>query len=313
MSTVPTRLGQGNERKRATAYLLLGLAAISWSGNAVAARLAVGEISPIALISFRWSLVAVLVLIIWQRQIVEALPVLRRHWLFIAALGTVGLTGFNTLFYIAAYYTTAAHLSILQGCIPVFVFIGAVIAYRTPARPMQIAGIVITICGVLIVASNGDIRSLSSISFNRGDLMMVVGCACYSIYTIALHVRPKMPAIVFFAGVAMAACLSSLPLLAIEVAASSFHWPTPKGWVILVVVAIFPTFLAQLWFMRGVQLIGPTRAGLFANLVPILGPLLAVGLLGETFAVNQAIALVLVIGGIFIAESRNRIAGTPPS
>jgi drug/metabolite transporter (DMT)-like permease len=266
-----------------------------------------------ALISLRWSVVAILVLLIWKRQILEALPVLRRHWLFIAVLGTVGLTGFNTLFYVAAYHTTATQLSILQGCIPIFVLIGAAAAYRTPARPMQIVGIAITIFGVLLVAIDGDIRSLRSISFNRGDLMMVVGCVCYSMYTIALHVRPKIPAIVFFAGVAMAAFLSSLPLLAVEVAANSFQWPTPKGWVILVVVAIFPTFLAQIWFMRGVQLIGPTRAGLFANLVPILGPLFAVGLLGESFAFNQAIALILVIGGIFIAEPRSRTAAIPPA
>jgi drug/metabolite transporter (DMT)-like permease len=311
LSARPPGLAQGNEKERATAYLLLGLSALSWSGNAIAARLAVGEVSPIALITFRWSVVAILVLVIWQRQIFEALPVLRRHWLFIAALGTIGLTGFNTLFYIAAYHTTAAHLSILQGCIPVFVLIGAAMAYRMPARPRQVAGIAITIVGVLIVAVNGDVESLRSISCNRGDVMMVIGCMCYAIYTIALHVRPSVPAIVFFAGVSMSAFLSSLPLLAVEVATNSFQWPTTKGWAILIVVAIFPTFLAQIWFMRGVQLIGPTRAGLFSNLVPILGPLLAVGLLGESFALNQAVALVLVIGGIFIAEPRRRITGIP--
>ena len=83
-------------------------------------------------------------------------------------------------------------------------------------------------------------------------------------------------------------------------------WPTAKGWAIVAFVAIGPSLVSQLSFMRGVELIGPNRAGVFVNLVPVFGAILAVLLVGEPFRWNDALALVLVLGGIVIAEGRFR-------
>jgi drug/metabolite transporter (DMT)-like permease len=96
--------------------------------------------------------------------------------------------------------------------------------------------------------------------------------------------------------------VTSLPLVAYEMAAGTVQWPTPKGWLIMLFIGLFPSFLAQLFFMRGVELIGPGRAGLFVNLVPVFGALMAVLILGEPFHLYHAAALVFVLGGIFIAE-----------
>ena len=94
----------------------------------------------------------------------------------------------------------------------------------------------------------------------------------------------------------------SLPLLFIEVAAGQFYWPTMKGWLILAFVVLGPSLVAQLSFVRAVELIGAGRAGVFVNLVPVWSPILAVLILGEPFGGYHAVALVLVLGGIFIAE-----------
>ena len=82
------------------------------------------------------------------------------------------------------------------------------------------------------------------------------------------------------------------------------QWPTPKGWIVLLYVALLPSLLSQIFFIRGVELIGPARAGLFVNLVPVFGALLAVVLLGEPFAFYHALGLALVLGGIWLAERR---------
>ena len=107
-------------------------------------------------------------------------------------------------------------------------------------------------------------------------------------------------------ALAAIAFLTSLPLVAYEMIAGTAQWPTPKGWLVLVFIALFPSFLGQLSFMRGVRLIGPGRAGLFANLVPIFGALFAVAILGEPFGLYHLIALILVTGGILIAETSGR-------
>ena len=75
----------------------------------------------------------------------------------------------------------------------------------------------------------------------------------------------------------------------------------------LLFIALFPSLLAQLGFMRGVQLIGPGRAGLFANLAPVFGALLAILILGEPFKLFHLGALLLVVGGILVAETAGRL------
>jgi drug/metabolite transporter (DMT)-like permease len=97
---------------------------------------------------------------------------------------------------------------------------------------------------------------------------------------------------------------SSLPLVGMEMIQGTAQFPTPKGWLILLYVAFLPSLLSQIFFIRGVELIGPARAGLFVNLVPVFGALLAVVLLGEPFALYHAIGLALVLGGIWLAERR---------
>lgn len=293
--TLPQRLW-GN------AYLLLVLTTLIWGGNAVAGRLAVGHISPMALTSLRWVFVCALLPLLIRRQLVAYWPVLKARWLYIVVLGMVGFTAFNALMYHAAYSTSAINLGILQGSIPVFVLVGAFLAHRTAIGPLQALGVLVTLLGVVVVASRGDIHVLSQFAFVPGDLWMILACSFYAGYTVAIRSRPAVPGLVFFTALAIVACAVSLPLLGLEVANGSVIWPTSRGWLILLFVVVGPSLLAQLLFLRAVELIGPGRAGVFVNLVPVFAPILAVLILGEDLALYHGLALALVLGGIFIAE-----------
>ncbi|TVR05623.1 MAG: DMT family transporter [Salinarimonadaceae bacterium] len=286
------------------AYLLLVLTTLFWGGNAVASRLAVGEISPMALTCMRWGIVIMIAIAIARRDVVRDWPVLRVRWKLILAMGALGFTGFNALFYLGAHYTTAVNLTIIQGAIPVIVLLGALLVFGTRITGLQMAGSFVTLGGVGVVALRGDFATLVALTFNPGDLMMLVACLFYAGYTIGLRGRPKVAGFSFFTVLACVAFLTSAPLLAIEVASGTVVWPTLTGWLILLYVAFFPSLLSQIFFMRSVELIGPGRAGLFVNLVPIFGAILAVGLLGEPFHLYHGAALVLVMGGIWLAERR---------
>lgn len=287
-------------------YPLLVVTMLMWAGNSIASRLAVGNIPPMTLTSLRWVFVCAVVPFLLRRQLAEHWPVLRQRWRFIAAMGALGFTAFNALMYIAGYSTTAINIGILQGAIPVFVLIGAFIAYRTPIAPLQALGVGITLLGVAVTASRGDIDVLAHFRFAMGDLYMILACMLYAGYTVAIRQRPAVPSLVFFVAVASFACLFSLPLLGLEVATGHFFWPTTQGWIILGFVVLGPSILAQLTFLRAVELIGPGRAGVFVNLVPVFAPVLAVAIIGETLHAYHALALVLVLSGIFIAERLGR-------
>ncbi len=300
------------QRLWGNAYLLLALTMLMWGGNAVASRLAVGEISPMALTSLRWVFVCAILPWLVRRELVAWWPVFRANAALIIGMGMVGFTGFNALMYLAAHSTSAINIGILQGAIPVVVLLGAFLAYRTPIGPLQALGVLVTLAGVVVVASRGDYHVLTQLAFFPGDLWMILASFFYAAYTIAIRSRPDMPGLVFFTALALVACFGSLPLLALEVATGAVVWPTQKGWLILAYVVIFPSLLSQLFFLRAVGLIGPGRAGVFVNLVPVFAAVLAVLVLGERLALYHGAALALVLGGIFIAERRGRRADALP-
>jgi drug/metabolite transporter (DMT)-like permease len=286
----------------AEAYALLVFTMACWGGNAVAARLAVGEISPMVIITLRWAIVAILLVGVKPHRLVLAWPELRRNRGKIALMAASGFTFFNALFYIAAHHTTAVNIAILQGAIPIFVVLGTILFQSARVGPLQALGIAATLVGVAVVATGGHPEALAALQFNRGDTLILLACFLYSGYTLALRQRPNVSNLVFFTALASIAFLTSLPLLAWEMAAGDAIWPGPKGWLLIGFIAFFPSLLAQLGFMRGVQLIGPGRAGLFANLTPVFGALLAVVTLGEPFRLYHLVALLLVVGGILVAE-----------
>jgi drug/metabolite transporter (DMT)-like permease len=160
--------------------------------------------------------------------------------------------------------------------------------------------------GVVLVGSGGDLARIAALAINRGDLLMVIACLLYAGYTVALQRRPPVAALSLFMALAAAALLASLPLVALEAASGRLQWPTPTGWIIVVLTVLFPSFLAQMFFIRGVELIGPGRAGVFINLVPVFASIMAVAILGESFAAFQATALGLVLGGIWLSEAGKR-------
>jgi drug/metabolite transporter (DMT)-like permease len=296
--------GGGALRAKANgrAYLLLTFTTLCWGANAVFGRMAVGEISPMALVSARWLGVSILLTLFANAHLRRDWRALRPHLPFVAGMGVLGYTAFNALFYVAAHYTTAVNIGIIQGSIPMFVLVGAFAAYRTPVTWLQAAGVMLTMLGVASVASHGDLARLASLAINLGDLLMVAACILYASYTVGLRRRPPVSAIGLFTIMALSAALASLPLTAAEMALGQFQWPTTKGWIIVTLVTLFPSLLAQVFFIQGVTLIGPGRAGIFVNLVPVFASVLAVLLLGESFEPFHAVALTLVLGGIWFSE-----------
>ena len=285
--------------------LLLSLTTLFWSGNAIAGRLAIGEVSPLAVVFLRWIAVSVLMLTLYGRQTRAEWPLLTKHLPMIIVMGICGFTAFNSLFYIAAHETTAVNLGIIQGAMPMFVLFGAFLILRAPVRLMQVAGALVTMSGVAFIASQGDFSRLAEFQVNPGDGLMIIACLLYALYAILLRNRPAVSGLSFFTVLSVVAAVTSVPLLALEITQGTLQMPTPKGWLIVAYIALFPSCLSQIFFMRGVELIGPGRAGVFINLVPIFSSLLAVMLLGEPFHGYHAIALTLVLLGIALSERSN--------
>ncbi|MEO1000388.1 MAG: DMT family transporter [Pseudomonadota bacterium] len=282
--------------------LLLTLVSLMWAGNTIASQLAKGEIGPMTLVLVRWVVVAALLWPLFGREVMAHRAVWQPRLGRLAIVAVLGFTGFNALFYAAALTTTAVNMGILQGAIPVVVLLGAFLVFGTPVTRLQTAGVALTLLGVVLVAGRGSWEVLASLALVPGDLLMLAAAAAYASYTVALQGRPTMPGRAFFTLLAPIAVLTAIPLAVAEWLTLAPGWPSATGWAVAAYVAIFPSCLAQLFFLRGVDLIGPGRAGVYVNLVPIFAPLLAWAILGQEIRGYHALALALVLGGIWLAQ-----------
>lgn len=309
---MPERLSRAVERLNAAPALLLTLTALFWAGNAIAGQLAVGEIGPFTLTFLRWALVSVVLWILYGAEVRAAWPEVRPRMPRIVLMASLGFTIFNALFYVASYETSAVNIGILQGAIPIFVLIGAFVVHGTRVGALQAVGVLATLAGVVLVATHGAPAQILALGVNPGDALMLLACALYAGYTVMLRTRPAIPGRAFFTLMTPIAAATALPLVLIEVFSEGFRPPTLNGWLVTLYVTVFPSCLSQLFFMRGVDLIGPGRAGVFVNLVPVFAALLAVALLGQAFAWFHGLALGLVLGGIWLAQ-RGSTPGAVPA
>jgi drug/metabolite transporter (DMT)-like permease len=285
-------------------FFLLIFTTLFWGGNVVAGRMAVGEVSPMAVVFLRWLIASVLLAAVaWQPIRAEYRKVLP-HWPLVLLMGVFGYTGFNALFYSAAHHTTAANIAIIQGSTPIVILLLGFAIFRNQLSALQLIGAIVTVFGVLLAASRGHWSVIADLAFNRGDLWLLIASIMYAFYTLLLRKRPECSPLTFFAAMAVGATLSAVPLILYEAQQGLLLWPSLKGWLIIAYIAIFPSLLCQVAYIRGVELIGPGRASIFYNLVPIFGVFLSAVLLQEWPTAYDIGALALVITGIFIAERR---------
>ena len=283
-------------------HFLLTLTSIFWAFNTVAGRAAVGEVSPLLIVSVRWFFVSIILSILCRNQLIETWSILNKKIKWLIFMGLFGFTGFNSAYYVAAHDTIAINLGLVQGTMPAFIIIIAWIWLKDKINFTQFLGVLITFIAVLIVVCSGNFNALIKLELNSGDIVMIFACTLYAIYAVGLRKKPKisaLPLLTFFAYIAF---LGSLPGFIYETYSNQLILPGQKGFIILGVIIIFPSFLAQIFFMKGVEKIGPSRSGLYTNLVPVFSSLLAVFFLGEEFQFFHLLSLIMIFIGIYLFE-----------
>ena len=289
-------------------HVVLVLATIMWAGHTIVARMSVDEISPMLLMLMRWVTCLAILLVINRNQLAAYIPEVRQRLAWVWWMGGAGMAGFTIFFIYAAQYTTAVNLGITQSAIPALVMLIGLLVLRVRAGWIQLVGMMLSLMGVVVLVSGGSITVLRALEFNVGDLLMLIACLCYAGYTVGLSRRMSMSPVLVLTFFSAAASLTLIVLTVVEYLQGDLILPGVKGLAIVVYCAIFPSMLAQIFFMRGVELAGANRAGLYVNLVPVFAALMAVLFLAETMYLFHGVSLVMVLGGIYLAE-RHKVSG----
>lgn len=283
-------------------YLLLVLTTLFWSGNFVLSRGMHADMPPLALSFWRWALALLIMLVFSWRICWRQSDIIVRERKYIIIQGLLGVTGFNSLIYLAVQTTTAVNAVLINSCTPILIALCALLINKEPLKPRQWAGILLSLSGVTLIMVGGELGSLVELDFNRGDLLVLCAGLVWALYSVNLKSFPQdLHPFSYQTGIMIAGLIGILPFYLLELGMGYQMVVNTPTLTTIVYVAIFPSVLAFIFWNRAVRDIGATRAGSFIHLMPVFSSILAVFFLGESIELFHLQGIGLVFGGIFLA------------
>lgn len=284
-------------------YIRLFLVAFFWGGTFVAGRSLVESVDPISAAFFRFAIASLLLLAItWQR---EGLPRLTaRQLLVVTALGATGIFAYNLFFFNGLTLIAAGRASLIIALNPVVITLASALIHKEPLSTRRIGGILLSVSGALIVITRGQPLTIFDAGIGRGELL-ISGCVLsWALYSVIG--KTAMRGLTPLAAVCYSSIAGTLLLAVIAIPHGSLNAAlnySPVAWLAIAYLGMFGTVIGFLWYFQGIQRIGPSRAAVFINFVPVNGVLLATLFLGEPLTLSLLTGGALVVSGAYLANA----------
>ena len=295
----------------ATIGLLL-LPPLVWAGNSILGRAVADMVPPITLNFFRW-LLATLLLMPWAWRVLLPSSALWPHWRRYALLSLLGVGCYNSFQYLALHTSTPINVTLVGSSVPVFMLAMGAIWFKQRITPRQLLGAAMSILGVLCVLGRGDWDTLMRVALVIGDVYILIAVLCWALYSWLLSLPQDPPEIRSnWAYFLMAQMVFGLAWCGASTALEWHYSDKPQiewGWPLaaaLLYVALGPALLAYRSWGMGIQRVGPTVAGFFANLTPLFAAVMSTVLLGDAPHGYHAVAFVLIVGGIVVSSRKTQ-------
>ncbi|CAB3925531.1 DMT family transporter [Achromobacter deleyi] len=291
-------------------FLFPLLAALIWSVNMIVTKMAADVISPAVIGFYRWALAGVVLTPfalpgVWRNRRV-VLPYLPKF----AVLGGLGMALYQGLAYVAASSTTATNMGIITAMIPLMtIAVGALVLRERPSA-MALLGGLLSLAGLALLIGEGDPARLLSVGANHGDVLMGLGALAYALYGVLLRRwgLPVGPWQSLYVQVAFGV-LFQLPAFLMAPAASLNGENLP----LVLYAAIFPSLFAPFLWMQGVRHLGPNRASMFLNVMPVATVAIAALFLDEKPHLFHIVGGAMALAGVMLAQMRAPFAGGKPA
>lgn len=291
--------------------LMMTVPQLLWAGNAVVGRLMGPLVPPLTLNFMRWTL-ALLILLPLAASVLRRGSGLWTHAPRFVVLGLLSIGAYNALQYQALQTSTALNVTLVGSSMPVFMLTLGALFYGQRVQGRQVLGALLSMVGVALVLSHGDLGRLAQVAFVPGDLYMLVATGVWAVYSWLLADTRRDPpglradwAAYLLAqvvpGVAWAGLLAAGEQTLGQPVAIDWGWPLALA---LAFIAAGPAVLAYRLWGLGVQRLGPNVSGFFANLTPLFAALLSVVFLDEVPGWHHAVSFLLIVGGIAVSSRR---------
>jgi len=281
------------------AYILLILTTLFWSGNFVLSRGMSATIPPLGLSFWRWSVALLILCCFAVRHLWRERELAWQHKWFIIIQGLLGVTGFNTLIYLAMQTTTAINAALVNSCVPIIIALTSWLMYKEMLTKRQMAGVFVSLLGVVLIIAKGQLANLLQVDFNRGDVLVLIAAVFWAFYSANLRRYPKgLHPFAYLSGMVMVGTGGIFPFYCLELYNGNSMPLNSSSIVTVLYVAIFASVLAFIFWNRAVRTIGANKAGPFVHLMPVFSTILAVIFLGESLASFHYQGMVLIFTGI---------------
>ncbi len=289
-------------------YLFAIGATAIWSGNFIVARGLSENIAPVSLAFYRW-LVAVIVFTPFAaKALLHEWPIIKKHIIYFSITSFLGLKIFNTLIYFAGHTTTAMNLSLIAITFPIFILLFSRFFFKEVITVKKGFGIIMVLIGVLFLITKGKISTLLSISFNIGDVWMLLASIIFAIYSLFLKNKPE--------GVSVKALQLATFILGLIFLFPFFLWEqtivhqsflNQATIPAILYIGVFASLCAFVLWNRAIIVLGPSRAGMVYYTLPLFSGFLGYLFLHETIRMIHFYSMILILSGIIVAnhESKN--------
>lgn len=288
-------------------YLKLVGSAVLWGGTWVAGRILGRYMGPFSAAFLRFALASAFLVFLTGRLEGGVPRLTRANFPWLLALAATGIFAYNALFFAGLRTVPAGRAALIVAAIPAVVALCSAVAFKERFTPLKACGIVLSFGGVGLIVSNGDPGRLLASGLSTGDLY-IFGCvATWAAYT--LIGKKAMEHVAPYGAVTWSCILGAAMLLPPALATGLWREAStagPVAWGCLLFFGVLATGFGFSWYYEGVKAIGPTKAGVFINLVPVVAVFLGWCLLGEPLSHSLAVGGMCVLSGVWLTNRRSR-------
>lgn len=285
-------------------YIFLILAVLFWSGNFILGRYVHGDIDPLSLSLFRWSIVLIILSPYIFIKRVKIFTAIWHNFRILFFLGALGIAGFNTILYYGLQDTTATNALLINSSIPILIIALNLILLKAPIVRQQVFGIILSTLGVVFLIIKGDISHIFALEFNKGDMLIIVSSFVWAFYSIFIKYKPKELNPFEF--------ISAITLIGVVMLYIIYYWYGPhielenvhysfNVYITILYMAIFPSLLSFYFWNKGIIEIGANKTGQFTHLMVPFGVLFAYIFLNESIKMYHIYGSIMIAGGIYLS------------
>jgi len=277
------------------------LTSLTFAGSFVAGKYAIYDLQPLTITLIRYLIALFFLASLLFHYGASSLKVASHDLLRLFLLGLFGVVGYHFFFFSSLGLTAVANTAVINAMSPVITGLLASIFIRERLSSVNYAGVTIALVGVIILLTDGKLKNIVGLNFNRGDMLMLCAVVSWAIYALLIKVLMKK-----YSGFTVTFYVALFGVIILAIICPIFEGPdfNIRGMTTATILSIFymgivASGIGYFLYNLSVHKIGPTRtSSVVYSLVPVFVAILALLFFKESVSAIILLSIILIIIGL---------------